>query len=201
MKQVFIAIRLPILPETYSNLLRAKDLLKFMKIRWVEPNYLHLTLKYVGQANNDLIESIKKVINEVFSEVESFSVNINKCGIFGSSYAPRILWWGIKEEELLSEMVLPLWKALEELGIEIENQSFVPHITIGRIVKVNSLKLFQKQLPLLQDFQPISFSVERIDLIESIIGTKGPRYNEIFSYSLIKTTDNPSSKKFNIIGA
>jgi len=91
MKRLFVAIK--IVPDeqffsVYSSLKREMAL---DKLKWVEPQNIHLTLKFLGNTPTNEIPEISAALNDVAQMHQPFSFSINKTGIFGGSYQPRML--------------------------------------------------------------------------------------------------------------
>ena len=88
MKRLFVAIKLK--PD--ENFLRIyyflKQNLKHDLIRWVEPDKLHLTLKFLGETPNEKIPQIKQLLSDFVKDKKRFEIIFDKVGIFGSSYNP-----------------------------------------------------------------------------------------------------------------
>lgn len=184
MKRVFLAIQIP-----FSEIIdiQTSDYQKqfgFMNIRWVEPKYLHMTLKFFGPTSDNRIEKIKKSLENVLVRQNKFEFSITKLRMFGSRNSPKVLWWGIDKESELKSLVASFQKELDTLGLYSDRQNFVPHITLGRIIKVNSQAFFQKQIKRFSETEIINVDVNTIVLMESRITELGPEYIEIAKFNL-----------------
>ncbi|MCK5847304.1 MAG: RNA 2',3'-cyclic phosphodiesterase [Bacteroidales bacterium] len=184
MKKIFLAIKIPqdiildvMVDEIQHNF-------NFMNVRWIEPPYLHMTLKFFGPTNERKISDITKELEKLFSGKQKFEIEINRLAMFGSKGAPKVLWLGIKEEEKIKELVKEIQQALDKLGLYADRQNFVPHISLGRIIKTNSNKFFQKQLKKYKTIGSSAMQVKSIVLLESLIGNKGVSYEVIDEYLL-----------------
>jgi len=184
MKRLFIAIKL--IPD--DNLLKIyhslKQALRYDKIRWVNPENFHLTIKFLGKTSEDKIDVISYIINETLSSYSSIDIEVNKIGIFGSSYKPRVIWFGIKDHKQLKSLAVELINNLNAAGFPKDRQNFVPHFTIGRITKVTDKKAFNNTIAGIKDEFIQYAMVNTIILYESILSPKGPQYKEINSFSL-----------------
>ncbi len=179
MKKIFLAINIPISPECNSQIDTLHRNFNFMKIRWVEPQYMHLTLKYFGPTDDSTIAKIIDILEGFLSSQTPFALQINRLAMFGSKGAPRVLWLGIEEEEMLKELVHNIQKKLNKLGLYSDNQNFVPHISIGRIIKTNSNSFFQKQIKKFQYFPQQHIEIKSVALLESIISNSGVEYRVV----------------------
>ncbi len=184
MKRVFLAIRIP-----FSEIIniQTSDYQKqfgFMNIRWVEPKYLHMTLKFFGPTSDKRIEKIRKSIEKALVGKNKFEFSVTKLRMFGSKNSPKVLWWGIDKESELKSLVAGLQNEFDTIGLYSDRQNFVPHITLGRITKVNSQSFFQKQIKRFSETEIIKVDVNTIVLMESRINESGPEYIEIAKFNL-----------------
>ena len=188
MRKIFLAIRIPIDPMVELMVNELQRNFNFMDVRWVEPQYLHMTIKYFGPTSEKRIKKIVELLSAHLQNNGSFTLSINKLGMFGSRGAPKLLWLGIKEEQQLTDLAKNIQSQLDTLGIYADRQNFVPHITLGRIVKTNSNKFFQKQMAKFKTIDMHPIDVPNIVLLESIISEKGVNYKQIEIFDLIKYT-------------
>jgi len=182
MKKVFLAIRIPVKALINSYLEDYKREFGFVDIKWNESKYIHLTLKYFGPTSEKRINRIKKTITELLKRENSFDINIVKLGIFGSKYSPKVMWWGIEEEDILKELYAKIETELATIGIHADRQNFVPHITLGRIEKVVSKPFFQRLMIKHHKVEKIKFSVESLVLLESKRVVDGVEYDELAGF-------------------
>ncbi len=184
MKRLFIAVKLTPqekMLETYSAI---RQELSYNKIRWVEPDKFHLTLKFLGHTTVESIPIVIDIIDSVVSTESSFNIDIKNTGIFGSSYDPRIIWFGIEKNNQLVNLTKTLIDELDLAGFKKDRQNFVPHISIGRIKKLADKKLFNEQISNYRDVFLQTSIINRLILYESILTKDGPVYKEIHSVLL-----------------
>lgn len=184
MKRLFIAIK--IIPDKnmlieYSSL---RQEFTYDQIRWVEPDKFHLTLKFLGDAYEDSISSVNKVIIDTLRSKRSFNIELIKTGIFGSKYDPRVIWFGISDNEYLNNIAIELIDSLHNIGFKKDKQNFVPHLTVGRIKKIQDKRLFQKSIDKYRETYFQKSIIESVELLESVMLKHGPIYNVISSYKL-----------------
>ncbi|RLD40347.1 MAG: RNA 2',3'-cyclic phosphodiesterase [Bacteroidetes bacterium] len=184
MKKTFLAIRIPVTIEIESYLTDYKRDFEFVDMRWNEAKYLHLTLKYFGPTSEKRIKRIQRVLSELLKEEKSFEINIVKLGVFGSRYAPKVIWWGIDEEELLKELFTKIEIELSKIGIYADRQNFVPHITLGRIEYIVSKPFFQRLMQKHKKVEEINVKVDSIVLLESKRVGDGVEYNELVKFEI-----------------
>lgn len=104
------------------------------KVRWVEPENLHLTLKFLGEVDQLKILEVCREVTAAVAELPPFLIEARGAGAFPSLERPRTVWIGIgqgrQELEILHEV---LDERLDQLGIRAEGRQFKPHLTIGRV--------------------------------------------------------------------
>lgn len=125
----------------------------------------HLTLHFIGEADQKKIETIKKVINEAVHGVDPFTLELGNLGHFPRKNK-HILWLGVeKGKKTLVEFVDKLRQILKDEGFNIEDQSYRPHITICREVILNQ-QFADIQRSIIVN--PKEIEVTHISLMESV---------------------------------
>lgn len=103
-------------------------------MRWVPPENLHLTLKFLGDTPEDRITALDAGIREVTSQLAAFSVSLSNVGCFPNARKPRVVWTGIQAKH---QHLVGLNEAIETMaqahGFDAEEKPFRPHLTIGRV--------------------------------------------------------------------
>jgi len=103
-------------------------------VRWVRPDGIHLTLKFLGDTPPDKVEAIQAALARAAGEVEPFTFSVSGVGCFPDLRRPRVVWLGLHEP---AGALTRLWKAIEAhvapLGFPTEGRPFSPHLTLGRL--------------------------------------------------------------------
>jgi len=150
------------------------------KYKWEPKDKLHLTLKFIGEVEDDLFNKVLGK-EDLFKNFNSFECCINQFGFFYKNKEPRILWANIKSD-YLNKLAQNLDEKLSILSIQKEKRPFVPHLTLLRIKnKINEdfVKSFENY-----KFEEIKFIASEISLIESKLLPYGSVYTEIKKYIL-----------------
>ena len=182
MKRLFLAIPIKTTDNGFTTLLDGlkRQLSHEKRINWVKPNNIHLTLKFIGDTPNDDIPKIIDGVGEMLRNHKGFTMDFNHTGIFGSRYAPRVLWLGMNNtpQELfdLEESTL---STFDKLGYLRDRQNFVPHITLGRIKELCEKQYFQKIVSGIEQKTYIKQEVNEIILFQSILRPEGAIYKEL----------------------
>lgn len=155
------------------------------QVKWVKPESLHITLKFLGNVERSRIEQIKAALAEPLKKETVFQLQSTTIGGFPSLERPRVIWLGIDGKGL--EQLLRLQKqvenALRPLGFEPENRPFTPHLTLGRVKAPYNLK--QIVVTLQQHaFSPIEFPVNEVLLMRSELHRDGARYFPLAQFPL-----------------
>ena len=186
MKRLFIAIKIdpdPSFIKIYQDLISR---LKYENLRFAEPDNLHLTLRFLGETEENKIPDIDRMLKKSAESTPAFTMNIHHTGIFGSSYNPRVVWFGIDPNENLTHLHTKIEMNLTKVGFFTDRQNFVPHLTLTRIKQLKDQKLFQKIISEFHDLEIMKQEVTSFELIESILKKEGPIYNTLNSYTLKK---------------
>lgn len=134
--RTFIAIELD--EELRHDLGRLQDRLAGQmaprSVRWVRPEGIHLTLKFLGETTADQVEEVKEALAQAVAGVGPFSFSVTGLGCFPNTRQPRVVWVAIQE---LTGALSHLRDAIEErvapLGFPTEKRRFSPHLTLGRV--------------------------------------------------------------------
>jgi 2'-5' RNA ligase len=129
--RAFVAIKID--PEVAQRIseIQAKFDKNLGGIRWVRPENLHLTLKFLGQVDDDKLPPMMDSLGRVFHSMPRFSVSCSGLGVFPDIRRARVLWVGL-EGKPLSSLAARVDDALVPLGFAREKREFKPHLTIGR---------------------------------------------------------------------
>ncbi|HTA24583.1 MAG TPA: RNA 2',3'-cyclic phosphodiesterase [Terriglobales bacterium] len=98
--------------------------------RWVRPESMHVTLKFIGEQPADAVDEIKRVISAV--KGESFEICFRDFGFFPTAKSARVFWVGIEAGPQLASLATAIDRATSSLGIPTENHVYSPHLTLAR---------------------------------------------------------------------
>lgn len=184
--RLFIAIDIP--EDVRRAITEVIHILKGLKsdIKWVKPENIHITLKFLGEVEEERVEKIKEKLDSLSKWHTTFELKAVGTGVFPDFSRPRVLWIGIKSDERLQSLYQDVNSELETLGFERENRSFKPHLTIGRVRSRSDIK---ETLKILRGFSSRDFgkiSVKEILLMKSTLKPTGAEYEKIFVTALRK---------------
>jgi len=134
--RTFIAIELDeSIKESLTKLQeRLKGQVPQGSVRWVRPEGVHLTLKFLGDVPADQIGEITKALERSCQGFAPFSLLCGGLGCFPNLKRPRVMWVGIQEETgTLSQLKEAIEENVAPLGYPPEKRKFSPHLTLGRV--------------------------------------------------------------------
>jgi len=131
----FIAIELPEQArEGLARLRRELERDEHGFVKWVDPQGIHLTLKFLGNIPSRRVTEITDAIRKATQGISPFHLEISGLGAFPSLKQPRVFWVGISGElDKLSALQLDIDSTLAALGFAREERPFVAHLTVARI--------------------------------------------------------------------
>jgi 2'-5' RNA ligase len=189
--RTFIAIDLP--SETKEYLCRLQEELKpaGADVKWVPPQNIHLTLKFLGELNDKKLPKIENALEEAAGKTSGFSIAVYGLGAFPSLDHPRIIWVGIiKGNAEVSKLAAELEERIAvQAGIPKEKRPFSAHITLGRLRSGKNQQGLSRELKRLNHSPlpcPGEFKVSGIKLYKSTLTPRGALY-ETLKLSLLIT--------------
>jgi len=98
--------------------------------RWVRPESLHITLKFIGEQKEEQVMGIAERLRGVASE--PIEIQVSSHGFFPTLKSARVFWIGIQAGQELAALAGQIDARVAELGIEREKRTFSPHLTLAR---------------------------------------------------------------------
>ena len=181
MKRLFIAIDLPgeIQALIHSICYGLEG------ARWVRPGQIHLTMRFIGDADGILHRHICEVLDDVAQD--PFDLKIKGIGHFPPRRKPKVLWLGAEPLDKLSALRNKIESALQKTSLEPEHRKFSPHITIARFKDSPPIKKVAGFMALHSLFKSPAFKVDSFHLYSSILSPKGAIHQIEHTYSLDTT--------------
>jgi len=132
----FIAIEVP--DEVREELLEIISALKRRgdDVKWVRAEGIHLTLKFLGNIDKNMIPSVRQAMENASEGTGPFEMEAKGLGAFPSPNRARVVWAGLEEPAgTLAEFAERVEKEMQKLGFDAEKRAFHPHLTLGRVRK------------------------------------------------------------------
>ncbi len=155
-------------------------------IRWISSENIHLTLKFLGEVNEDIIFKIKESLESVCKKHGVFKINVKGVGVFPSPKYANVLWAGVEDSEQLKSLYTDIEDAMSKIGFEREKRRFSPHITFGRVKHRRQIDIVLKELYTFKDTIFGSIEVNEVLLMKSILRPSGAEYTVTARFRLIK---------------
>lgn len=182
--RVFLAISLN------SKIREALDLFQdqvdsILPIKWVPPDSMHLTVKFLGDIFEEQVPVLKQALGKLDKDTSPFSLTIKGLGGFPSLQRPRILWAGVSGAvDHLEILVSCVESALSPLGYAQESRPYHPHLTLSRI-KSNSReigRIIETSDLLRQEWMFGDLRVDRLCLFQSRLTSHGATYSLLWEW-------------------
>ncbi len=187
--RAFIAIELP--REIKQMLDRLQNQFKSgsqVPVKWVNPDIIHLTLKFLGNINADITGRITAALQEASRGVHPIRVEIGGPGVFPNPGRVQVVWIGLAGDvDKLGQLQRRIDSSLAPLGFKPETRSFTPHLTLGRVRDRATPEQRQDLGRLITGTQfdaAGSLKVDAVHLIRSQLTREGPIYTRISSLTL-----------------
>ena len=173
-KRLFAAIHIKPTEEFLDIFNNLRQILGFHIIKWIDPNNIHITLKFLGETPVEEIPAITEALQASAEGIHPFDIKLVNTGIFGSYYQPRVIWAGIDASDELLKLSTNVVANLEAIGYLSDRQNFVPHLTLGRIKEIKDKAHFQEVLAHFSKFVYQTQHVTGFTLFESNLKKDGP---------------------------
>ena len=162
--------------------------------RWVRPESMHVTLKFIGEKSVEAVEEIKQALARIQGGV--MQISFRGYGFFPTSRAPRVFWVGIEAGPELASLAKSVDEAAAGLGVPKEEHAFSPHLTLARRgrsgapgwrkgdVPNQSFQRLQEKLAAMPPPEFGTMTAREFFLYESQLGRGGSRYTKIARFGL-----------------
>jgi len=148
-------------------------------LKLVEPGNVHLTLKFLGEIDENRVDEIAGIMEKSVIGIHPFRIKLMGVGVFPSMNYMRVLWVGLKDAEKLGVIAERLENELSNLGFKKEKRMFSPHVTVGRVKSQKNKDVLQSFLNENKEKDFGEFEVKCIRLKKSVLTSKGPEYSTV----------------------
>ena len=162
--------------------------------RWVRPESLHITLKFIGERSEVEVPKIKQAMLEI--QAGAMKLSLRGYGFFPSTRRPRIFWIGVEAGEQLAALAQQIDFALAKLGIPKEEHAYNPHITLARMdgshvrgkgkqkIGAADLQRLQEKLGALSEPEFGEMTAREFFLYQSQSAPGGSKYTKLEGFAL-----------------
>jgi RNA 2',3'-cyclic 3'-phosphodiesterase len=175
--RLFVAINIPDAVRQVINDAAAELRARPYPVKWVAPELLHLTVKFLGEVDPARLDDLGAALLEVGRAAKPFVLPIRGAGVFPTPRNPRVFWVGCEPVPALELIQDDVERRMQGLGFALDRRPFRPHLTIGRVKRQASRSAFRSLDGLLQavDLEAAPF-VDSLELMESRLSPGGPSY-------------------------
>ena len=178
--RTFIAIEIP--TEIQDKIGELQNSLKGIggRISWTKPGNIHLTLKFLGDTDEKIIDEIATELQQAVQKIEGFNISFQGTGVFPNFKRPRVIWVAAKSEgDQLEELAAQIEDCMKNFGYEKENRRFSAHLTLGRVKDTKGIEPIMEKLRSYEEFVAGNFSVKEFYLIKSELHPAGSIYTPL----------------------
>ncbi len=200
MIRTFLAVELPAslkqaLAQVQADVRNrvSQELPPAMRIQWVRPDSIHLTVKFLGDIPEDHVAALQTVVGDALRSLPPFSIDVAGLGLFPDLRAPRVLWLGLSSPSregspttALFHLAATVEHCVEGLGYPPESRPFNPHLTLARIKEgAKEVGRALARIGLLGgDVQPGHLDVRTVALMQSELRPSGSVYTKLWEVPL-----------------
>ena len=153
------------------------------KVKYVELENLHLTLKFFGDIDEEGLNLLTEAIENVVSKFNPFKINIKSCGAFPNKKRIRVIKLGIEDDSVLKDLHKQLDNEFVQLGFD-KDKKFSTHLTIGRVKSAKNKDLIKECIEEFEDIEIGEMEVNQISLKKSTLTPSGPIYEDLKVFKL-----------------
>jgi 2'-5' RNA ligase len=180
MIRLFIALKIPLHIRKEIVNFTKEFLPGYDKYKWEQLDKVHLTLKFIGDIKEELVNEVIKKIS-FMNEYKKFECGLDKFDFFYRNGKPSIFFLKLQMEERINELVIRLNKELEILNIPLEKKEFHAHLTLLRIKGNEEIDPLKKMTETVLENK---FIADEIALFQSRLLAHGSTYKELLNYKL-----------------
>jgi 2'-5' RNA ligase len=173
----FIAIDIKTTPQiiTFENEIAKTG----ADVKLVESGNIHITVKFLGDTDENYIDAIEQSIKESVLAVKPFPIILKGTGVFPNQNYMKVIWIVITDDGNIETIARAIDEKLEPLGFKKENRGFSPHLTVGR---VKTARNKDQLLEVIGNYKTVEFTIQNVQSItfkKSELTPKGPIYTTL----------------------
>ena len=152
-------------------------------LRWVRPQAVHLTLRFLGESTPEKLAEVGEIMPQVCGHHPPLTALVGGLGRFPGGSRPRVIWVGVQEPTGgLKEVQAELEMRIAELGYPTEERSFHPHLTLARVrreISPAGLRRLSEQLDHMGVGDLGQLEITHLSLMRSQLGAGGASYSRL----------------------
>ena len=185
--RLFVAIELPgEVREALGRLQHELQRRGLEKLRWVRPESIHLTLKFLGETQAEKVPAIQDALARAAGPGKPDQVTLGGLGMFGNRRSPRVLWIGVQSVPEVFELYTRIADELSGQGFPREQRPFSPHLTLARVRPEVALEVRPAMVEAIDTVEAphSTIPVREVSLMRSTLRPSGAVYERIAAFAL-----------------
>jgi 2'-5' RNA ligase len=159
-------------------------------VKWVPAGNLHITLKFLGNADEETVARLEERLSPLAERHGSFRMSLHGMGLFPDRRRPRVVWIDLIDAGRLTEIQRDIEQTASSLGFEREDRPFSPHLTIGRIRSPKGTSSLLGAIETLKDKDFGNIEVNAVSLMKSDLKPTGAQYTTLAEFHLRRRTND-----------
>jgi len=160
-------------------------------IRFVDPDHMHLTLKFLGNITEDQKDQVIEVLEGIGRDQTPFELRLKGLGVFPNWSRPRVLWVGVEQGlDQVKSLAAIVHDYLGQKGFGGDDRPFAAHITLGRVKHLPLTKPLADEIKKSLEFSTPSMNIKSIAFYRSHLSEAGARH-ELLSEFVFKGGSTP----------
>lgn len=160
-------------------------------VRWVAPENIHITLKFLGDVDADQLPAVQRAIADACADTAPFALTLGGAGAFPNTRRPNVVWIGTRGQvEIAARLAQKMDDACAALNFARDERPFAPHLTLGR-VKRDASPSERQLIGALIENTPVgdlgALRVERVSVMKSVLKPGGSVYTRMAEIELHAT--------------
>lgn len=192
--RLFVACEVPEdIRETIGGVIDGLKAKSGTAVRWIRPDGVHVTLKFLGEVPTKKLPAVKLAIQEAVVGHSPFELEFSNIGTFGGREGLRLMWAGIAGDVLrLEALVRAVNAALAVVGFPPERRPFRPHLTLGRVRdEISTRHRAEIEVAVGKTgVPPVSWRTSQVSLMRSRVTAQGATYEVLATFPLRVTQSN-----------
>jgi len=156
------------------------------KIKWVNPEIMHITIAFLGDTDEKIITPISDKINRIGLDYSPFELIFRSTGVFKNIRDPRVIWIGTETSPVLQDLKMRIDEELSEFGFVKETRDFRPHLTLGRIKWIKNTLALEQAIQRYKDEEIQRELISGLIFYESVLKPEGPVYIPLGNFPLLQ---------------
>jgi len=184
-RRIFFAIELPQVLQSQLTHYTTAGQSQVPSFKWVSSPNFHLTLKFLGNVNDEILHKAKSTLEHEIRELNPFNLTVSHLGAFPAWQHAKVIWLGVEDQKRTCAQIKSVIETsfYQTHCVSQAEKDYTPHITLARL-KNKSLSKTRDFPPLPDDLSGIVILVDRVTCFESRLEPKGPLYQSLFKLSL-----------------